>query len=177
MSSLTETTLDSENIFDGTLLHVRRDTVRLPNGKTSRREWIRHPGAAVIVPVLNNGNLLLERQYRYPLRRELLEFPAGKIDPGEDVLTGAKRELQEETGLVAETWQKLGAVFVAPGYSDELIHCFVAQTMSVQPTTCDDDEFIECVEMSSEELAQAIADGRVNDAKTVCAFYLWQMKK
>ena len=123
---LHESALDSERVFDGALLKVWRDRVRLPNGGESVREYVRHPGAVVVVAQLPDGSLLFERQFRYPLRRAFLELPAGKIDGGEDILVCAKRELREETGYEAAEWRHLGVMHPCIGYSDERIEIFLA---------------------------------------------------
>src|SRR3954462_4885869 len=107
---LIETAVSSETVFDGALLHVRRDVVRLPDGGHAKREYIIHPGAVLMVPVLPDGRLIVERQFRYPLNRVFIEFPAGKLSPGEDALATAKRELIEETGYTAAKWTRLGCI-------------------------------------------------------------------
>jgi ADP-ribose pyrophosphatase len=124
---LHEETLTSTQIFKGSLLDVRCDRVKFPNGHEAVREYIVHPGAVVIVAIQENGELLFERQYRYPLRRAILELPAGKIDPGENVLNTAIRELLEETGFSATEWRYLGVMHPCVGYSDERIEIFLAQ--------------------------------------------------
>lgn len=176
-NALRETTIDSAVVFDGVLLHVRRDTVRLPNGHTTLREYIRHPGAATIVPVLDDGRLLLERQFRYPNKTVLIEFPAGKCDPGETPLVTAQRELREETGYEASRWQALGKINPLPAYSDEVIHLFVAEGLTLNESRHDADEFLELITMTPAEVAAAIERGDITDAKTVCAFFLWQRPK
>ncbi len=172
--NLEETSLKSEEVFSGKLLRVYRDQVRLPNQNVTMREYIRHPGAALIVPVLANGELLLERQYRYPLRTDILEFPAGKLDPGETPLATAQRELLEETGYHAEHWQELGKLTPLPAYSDEVIYCFCAEGLTLRQTKRDEDEFLELLTMAPDVLQQAIVDGRITDAKTICAFFWWR---
>ena len=124
---LHETPLDTMQVYRGKLLDVRRDRVSLPDGSEGVREYIAHPGAVVVIPVLEDGKLLFERQHRYPLRRTFLELPAGKIDPGEAVLDTAIRELREETGYTAQRWRHLGVMHPCIGYSDERIEIFVAQ--------------------------------------------------
>jgi ADP-ribose pyrophosphatase len=172
--ALRETTIDSAAVFDGVLLHVRSDTVRLPNGCTTTREYIRHPGAAAIVPVLNDGRLLLERQFRYPHHTVLIEFPAGKLDPGETPLATAQRELREETGYEASRWKALGKIHPLPAYSDEVIHLFAAEELTLCESQRDADEFLEVITMTVDEVAAAIKRGEITDAKTLCAFSLWQ---
>ena len=118
---LHEEELESTQLYRGRLLDVRLDRVRLPDGSEATREYVKHQGAAVVIPVLDNGALLFERQYRYPLRQVFYEFPAGKIDPGEEAFATAKRELLEETGYTAQTWRHLGVMHPCVGYSDERI--------------------------------------------------------
>lgn len=117
-TDLTEHKLDSKAVFEGRLLHVRSDTVRLPDGKTATREYILHPGAVVVIPVLDNGDLILERQHRYPLHRDFIELPAGKIDPGEEPLSCARRELLEESGYTAREWGYVTTVYPCIGYAE-----------------------------------------------------------
>ena len=169
---LTETPLDSEQVFDGRLLKVYRDRVRLPDGATSVREYIRHPGAVAVVALFDDGQVLLERQFRYPLRRTFVEIPAGKLEPGEDHLVTGKRELLEETGYVAREWRKLGQIHNAIGYSDELIEIWLARGLEKREARLADGEFLEVFALPLAE-AQAMArDGRITDVKTVTGL-LW----
>ena len=171
-SHLIEMQLGSETVYDGTLLHVKRDQVRLPNGGTSLREYIIHPGAVVILPVLPNGRLLFERQFRYPVGRVFLELPAGKIDPGEDILTTAQRELREETGYVAAQWTYLGVMHPCIGYSNERIEIFKAEDLHhAGEKELDHNEFLEILELSPLEARQAVFQGEITDAKTITALY------
>jgi ADP-ribose pyrophosphatase len=124
----------SETVFNGRLMHVKCDRVRLPNGKESTREYIVHPGAVVVIPVFDNGDLLLERQHRYPLHRDFIELPAGKIDPGEDDLTCAKRELEEETGYTASEWREVTTIYPCIGYSDERLAFYLARGSNLATT-------------------------------------------
>ena len=140
---LREETIDSEQVFLGKLLDVRRDHVRLPNGATSTREYVVHPGAVMIVPMLDDGRLVVERQYRYPLSRVMLEFPAGKIDPGESRLTCAMRELAEETGYRAAEWARAGILHNAIAYSNEGIEVWFARGLTKGKQVLDDGEFLE----------------------------------
>lgn len=169
---LVEAELASETVFKGNLLHVRKDQVRLPNGKASVREYIVHPGAVVVLALLDNGSLLFERQFRYPLRQIFLELPAGKIDPDEAILDTAKRELLEETGYLATAWEHLGVMHPCIGYSDERIEIFEARGLSLASSQqLDANEFLEVIELSPEEARQAVWDGRITDAKTITALY------
>jgi ADP-ribose pyrophosphatase len=174
-SELIEHTVHSEPVFDGRLLHVRRDTVRLPNGHETVREWIAHPGAVVVIAALDNGKLLLERQFRYPLRRIFLELPAGKIDPAEHPLDTARRELREETGHQARTWRHLATMHPCVGYADERIEIFWAQGLMYVGHQRDHGEFLEVVEMSVAEAILAVRDGEITDGKSIAAL-MWADK-
>lgn len=169
---LRETAVASEDVFSGKLLHVRRDTVRLPDGKQATREFVMHPGAVVMIAELPNGKLLFERQFRYPLDRVFLELPAGKIHPGEDTLLTARRELQEETGYVAQDWHCLGVIHPCIGYSDERIEIFFARGLTQVGHALDDGEFLEVHELGLAEAIEAVRDGRLTDGKSVAGL-LW----
>lgn len=172
-ADLTETRVDSETVFEGKLLHVRRDTVRLPDGKLATREYIVHPGAVLIVPVLPDGRLVVERQYRYPLGSVLIEFPAGKLDPGETPLATGRRELREEAGYTAASWQPLGRVHSVVSYSTEAIDFFVADGLTHVGAALDDGEFLEIEALSVEDMLAALDRGEITDAKTVAALLLY----
>jgi ADP-ribose pyrophosphatase len=169
---LEETQLRTESVFDGVLLDVRRDAVRLPDGTEAVREYIRHPGAVVIIAVLPDGRLLFERQFRYPLRKAFFELPAGKIDSGEDILECARRELREETGHVAKRWEHLGVMHPCIGYSDERIEIFMARDLTEVGHARDQGEFLEVLSMSADEAEIAVLDGRITDGKTISALFL-----
>ena len=171
-SHLVESEISSEVKYQGLFLHVRSDQVHLPNGKISMREYILHPGAVLILAFLPNGNLLFERQFRYPLRRVFLELPAGKIDAGEAVIDTAKRELREETGYLADSWSHLGVIHPCIGYSDERIEIFEARDLHLAGSLqLDHNEFLEVVELSPSEARQAVWEGRITDAKTISALF------
>jgi len=170
---LIETLLASEHVFDGALLKVRRDRVRLPNGQEATREYVAHPGAVLIVPVLADGRLVLERQFRYPVGRVMLEFPAGKIDEQEAPLATAKRELREEAGFTANQWQRIGTIHPEIGYSTEAIELFVAGDLTHVGAQLDEGEFLEVVLMTEDELLAAFDRGEVTDGKTVAALFTW----
>ena len=169
---LTEHTLDSRDEFRGRLLHVKKDRVRLPNGEESSREYIVHPGAAVMIALFDNGDVLLERQHRYPLRRDFIELPAGKFDPGETELACAQRELIEETGYAAAEWRELPTFYPCIGYSDERLVYFLARGLTHVGHAMDDDEFLEILRVPFAEAIAMVRDGRINEAKTVMGL-LW----
>jgi ADP-ribose pyrophosphatase len=156
----------------GGLLTVKRDAVRLPNGNTSHREYVLHPGAVVVVPLLPNGNVVLERQFRYPLHQVFIELPAGKIDPDEDVLKTGQRELLEETGYSANEWVKLGAQHPCIGYSNEVIHIYLATGLAAGKHQLDEDETLEVFEMKFEDCLLMIPRGEITDGKTIVAMFL-----
>jgi ADP-ribose pyrophosphatase len=168
---LAEVTLDSETVYQGRLLHVLRDRVRLPDGRESAREYIRHPGAVVIVPVFDNGDVLLERQHRYPLRRDFIEFPAGKIDPGETDLACAQRELEEETGYRARTWHPLTTIYPCIGYSDERLAFYLARGLTEGTHGRDHDEFLEVFRLPFDTAMDWVRDGRICETKTVIGLF------
>ena len=174
---LTETKVSSESVFDGKLLHVRRDTVRLPDGSLATREYVVHPGAVLIVPVLPDGRLVVLRQYRYPVGSVFIEFPAGKLDPGETALATGQRELAEEAGYTAAAWTPLARVHSVVGYSDESIEFFVAEELTDVGAKPDDGEFLEIVTMSPDEMLDALDCGAITDAKTVAALLLYARRR
>ena len=169
---LTETRVASEAVFDGVLLHIRRDTVRLPDGSLASREFVVHPGAALVVPVLPDGNLVAVRQFRYPVGAVFLEFPAGKIDPPETALATARRELTEETGYIAASLAPLGRIHSVVGYSDEAIEIFIAEGLEFVGTRPDAGEFLEIVTLTPDAMLEALDKGEITDAKTVAALLL-----
>ena len=171
-SDLTEHRVSGDLVFDGTLLKVRRDVVRLPDGSQGTREYIRHPGAVAIVPLFDDGRLLLERQFRYPHGREFIEVPAGKLEAKEPHLDTAKRELLEETGYTAEQWLRIGVIHTAIAYTDEAIEIFLAKKLSLGSRKLDQGEFLETIIVDFDEAIAMIRDGRITDAKTVAALLL-----
>jgi ADP-ribose pyrophosphatase len=171
-SDLTERLVSGEVVFEGTLLHVRRDVVRLPDGSQGTREYVRHPGAVAIVPLFDDGRVLLERQFRYPHGRDFIEVPAGKLEPDEPHLETAKRELLEETGYAAEEWTRVGVIHTAIAYTDEAIEIFLARRLSLGERKLDAGEFLETMIVDFEEAIAMIHDGRITDAKTVAALLL-----
>jgi ADP-ribose diphosphatase len=170
-----ESFVSGEQVFKGILLDVRRDIISLPSGARATREYVVHPGAAVVVPILDDGRLVMERQYRYPVGRALLEFPAGKLDAGEAPLVCARRELAEETGYRARQWAHAGIVHNAMGYSTEVIYILFARELSLGPRALDDGELIDLELLKEAELDAAAARGELTDAKTLIAL-MWLQK-
>lgn len=160
--------------YRGRKFDFQVDRLRLPNGVEGDWEWIRHPGGALVIPVTPEGQLVLVKQYRFATQGRLLEFPAGTIEPKEDPAETIRRELEEETGYRAHKWRKLGEFFLAPGYSDEVIYTFLAEELELleSPPAQDEDEDIEVVLMTPEELEAAILAGEAVDAKSIASFFL-----
>ncbi|ALK98101.1 ADP-ribose pyrophosphatase [Massilia sp. WF1] len=166
-SHLRETRIEGELAYDGHFLKVTRDRIKLPDGSESQREFIRHPGAVVILPLLPDGRVLLERQFRYPNDRVFIEFPAGKIDPGEASLACAKRELEEETGYTAKDWHFVCTIHNAIAYSDEHLDIFLARDLTQGEAKLDDGEFLELFTATIPELLEMVKRGEITDVKTV----------
>jgi ADP-ribose pyrophosphatase len=169
---LVETTLGSQEILKGHFLHVLRDSVRLPDGSKATREYVIHSGAVMVVALLDDGRVVLERQYRYPMQAVMLEFPAGKLDPGETSLACAQRELREETGYSAREWAKAGVLHPVISYSTEFIDIWFARGLSLGQRKLDAGEFLDVFTATPAELLAWCADGQVTDAKTLTGM-LW----
>jgi ADP-ribose pyrophosphatase len=172
MAHLRETTIESISVWRGAFLDVRQDRVGLPDGSSARREYIVHPGAVMIVPLLDDGRVVVERQWRYPMKKAMLEFPAGKLEASEPVLTCAVRELAEETGYRAAEWARAGATHNAIAYSDEIIEVWFARGLQRGERQLDAGEFLDVFEASVEDLEAAARDGLLTDAKTLVGL-LW----
>ncbi len=170
---LRETLISSDLVYEGEFLKVRRDRVRLPDRSESVREYFRHPGAVVILPLLDDGKILLERQFRYPNDQVFIELPAGKLEFGEDPLLSAQRELKEETGYTARSWQFLCRIHNAIAYSDEHLDIFLAEGLTPGTPALDAGEFLDVFSLSLDELLLWIRSGKVTDVKTIIgAFWL-----
>ena len=179
--NLQEKTLTSEEIFDGKVVHLYKDTVELPNGRTATREVIRHVGAVAVVPMTDDGKVVVERQFRYPLNEVITEIPAGKLDSkAEDKLSAAKRELEEETGFLAKEWIELGDFVPTVAYCDEVITLYLARGLYKGVRHLDEDEFLNVRLMDLEELVKEVMDGKILDGKTQTAVlkaYYYLMKE
>ena len=168
--NLTEVKTDSQEIFDGVILHVFKDTVQLPNGKPATREVIRHVGAVGVIPITEDGNVIVERQFRYPLNRVITKIPAGKLDSfTEDRLSAAKRELEEETGYTATEWIDMGDYYPAAAYCDERITLYLARGLSLGQRHLDEDEFLNFESVPLSQLVEDVMAGRITDGKTQVA--------
>jgi ADP-ribose pyrophosphatase len=164
---LKEVRIDSTLAYDGYFLKVQRDTVRLPNGRPATREYIKHPGAVVILPLFEDGSVLMERQFRYPMDQVFIEFPAGKIDSGEDPLACAQRELLEETGYMATDWQFICTIHNAIAYSDEHLDLYLARGLTEGERKLDEEEFLDVFKTSAADLLEWIRQGKITDVKTI----------
>ncbi|MFZ5557395.1 MAG: NUDIX domain-containing protein [Pseudomonadota bacterium] len=171
-SDFTEKQLSSRSVFDGQMLRVHVDEVRLPDGGRSVREYVRHPGAVVMLAFTDAGEILIERQFRYPLGAHMLELPAGKIEPGEDPLLTAQRELLEETGYRAARWRYLATVHPCVGYSDERLIYYLAEGLRFEGAQLDHGEFLETLRVPLREALEWVRQGRITDGKTVAGL-LW----
>jgi len=171
-SDFTETTLDSRTAYHGVLLDVVADRVRLPDGSESVREYIHHPGACMVIAFVDERTILMERQFRYPLRRHFIELPAGKIDPGEDPLHTAQRELKEECGYAAAEWRHLATLHPCIGYADEHIELYLARGLTHVGHALDDGEFLEVFPLTIDEALEWVRQGRITEAKAVTGL-LW----
>lgn len=177
---LIEHPLSSKEVLNGRLLHVFFDDVRLPDGTTSTREWIKHPGASAVVPVFENGDIMLVRQFRYPMSQIFYEVPAGKIDPQENADSTARRELKEEAGLTCQKFQYIGHFYPAIGYSDEVIHLYTAWDITSFQQKVDDDEFLLKERLPFRKVVEMVHSGEISDGKSIVTllrtWHWWQEK-
>jgi ADP-ribose pyrophosphatase len=178
-SSFEEKTVTSQTLFEGRVIDLVFEEVLLPNGKTSTREIIKHPGAVAVIPITSDGKIVMVRQFRKALERELVEIPAGKLEKGEKPELTARRELEEETGYECETLDHLISFYTSPGFADEIVHVYIAEglTKKVNKLELDEDEFVEVVELSLEEAKQYIQEQKIYDAKTAYAVQYLELKK
>jgi ADP-ribose pyrophosphatase len=168
---MNELTINTHSVYNGKLLKLHVDTVRLPNGEETTKEIIEHPGAVAIIPVLDSGKLLIVNQYRAAARRRMMEIPAGTLEPDESPLACAKRELTEETGYVAGHFTRLFSCYLAPGYSSEKIHFFLASELVRTKANPAEDEFITVQAVNLDDALELIEHGKIQDAKTISALY------
>jgi ADP-ribose pyrophosphatase len=171
-TDFTETTVTERIVFQGRLLAVREDTVGLPDGGTALREYVVHPGAVLIIAIQDDGRVVLERQFRYPLRRHLIELPAGRMERDEEPMITAQRELLEEAGYHAREWRHLGTTHSCVGYSDERIELFLARGLTPRPRSLEEGEFIDVFELPLDDALDLIDSGEITDAKTIAGL-LW----
>ena len=170
-ADLIETRIDGQTVYPGSFFRIEKDEVRLPDGGTAFREYMRHPGAAAVIPLFEDGSVLVERQFRYPMDRIFIELPAGKIDRGEHSLETARRELAEETGYVADEWYFVTTIHNAIGYSDEHIDLYLAKGLRKGEAHLDAEEFIQSLRMPAGELVDWVRQGRITDVKTIVGIF------
>ena len=173
--SLTEKKISNQCVYEGNFLHMYQDNIIMPDGKLSVREYVTHPGGVVIIPFLANGDLVLERQHRYPLHQNFYELPAGKIEHNEDPLASAKRELLEETGYIASEWRYITTLYPCIGYSNEKQMYFLAEGLDLRGACPDDGENIEIFTLSFSEALEWVRTGKITDSKTVSGLF-WAEK-
>lgn len=166
---LTERTLESKTVYEGVIVRVKLDEAQLPNGKKARREVVEHPGGVAILALDREDNVAVVRQYRYPFHKVLLELPAGKLEPGEDPRVCGVRELEEEVGLVADEFIYLGGLYLSPGYSNEVLHLYLARGLRQGACHPDEDEFLEGERIPFARLVDMVMADEIHDAKTVAA--------
>ncbi|WP_070121599.1 NUDIX domain-containing protein [Bacillus marinisedimentorum] len=179
MKHLIEKTMAEQVIYEGKIIDLKLQEVRLPNGKTSKREIVKHPGAVAVIACTDEGRLILVRQYRKPMDRVMVEIPAGKLEPGEEPLVTAKRELEEETGYIADSLEKIISFYTSPGFADELVHLYEAKGLKKGDGTAvlDADEFVDVMEVTLQEAGQLIENHEIYDAKTAYAVQYLQLKE
>ncbi|MDZ5471124.1 NUDIX hydrolase (plasmid) [Bacillus sp. 31A1R] len=179
MSQLEEKTIKTEKIFSGRVISLQVDDVELPNGKTSKREIVKHPGAVAVIAIKDDNKIVMVEQFRKPLERSLVEIPAGKLEAGEEPINTARRELEEETGYVCDELEWLISFYTSPGFADELIHLYVAKGLKKKENAAqlDEDEFVNLVELTLEEAVQYVGEKKIYDAKTAFAVQYLQLKE
>ena len=168
---LREHCISSEEVYSGKFLHLKKDIVKLPDGNSTYREYLIHPGAVAIMPILNDGRILLERQFRYPVDAAMIEIPAGKLEIGEDPLLCAQRELLEETGYSAKSWEFLGRIHPVISYATETIDIYLAKDLTLGERSLDEGEFLDVFAATLDEMHEWIASGKITDVKTIISVY------
>jgi len=180
MKNFEEKTINSETIYDGKIINLKVDEVLLPNGETSKREIVHHPGAVGVIPITESGKILFVEQYRKPLEKTLIEIPAGKLESDENPLISAVRELEEETGYTTNGLSFVTSFYTSPGFADELMYIYITDQLKKleTPKNGDDDEFVELVALTLDEAKQYVIEERIQDAKTNYAIlYLHALNK
>lgn len=176
MKELVEKTVSTETIYQGKVIQLQLDEVRLPNGKIASREIVRHPGAVAVMAITPENKMIFVRQFRKPLDKTILEIPAGKLEKAEDPLDCAKRELLEETGYQAEQMNFVHKFYTSPGFADELLFIYEGVNLTAGAAKPDEDEFVDLVELTLDEAFERMETGEIIDAKTILAVYYWQNK-
>jgi ADP-ribose pyrophosphatase len=179
MDHLIEKTISRQTIFEGRIIDLHVEDVQLPNGKTSKREIIKHPGAVAVIAVTDENKIIMVRQYRKPMERVMVEIPAGKLEKGEEPLSCARRELEEETGYVCESITPLISFYTSPGFADELVHVYVAEGLSKKENAAplDEDEFVDLLELTLNEAQTYLEEKQIYDAKTAYAIQYLQLQQ
>lgn len=179
MSTLEEKTLKTEHIFSGRIIQVQVDEVELPNGKTSTRELVKHPGAVAVIAITEDNKLVMVEQYRKPLEKVIVEIPAGKLEKGEEPALCARRELEEETGYDCKSLELVSSFYTSPGFADEIIHVYVAKGLTKKEDAAglDEDEFVNVLEITLDEALELIKEQRIFDAKTIFGVQYLQIAK
>ncbi|MED3791388.1 NUDIX hydrolase [Niallia alba] len=179
MSTLEEKTLKTEHIFSGRIIQVQVDEVELPNGKTSTRELVKHPGAVAVIAITEGNKLVMVEQYRKPLEKVIVEIPAGKLEKGEEPALCARRELEEETGYDCKSLELVSSFYTSPGFADEIIHVYVAKGLTKKEDAAglDEDEFVNVLEITLDEALELIKEQRIFDAKTIFGVQYLQIAK
>lgn len=176
--SMNEKTLSTQKIFEGRVISVQVDDVELPNGKQSKRELVKHPGAVAIIPITSEGKIVMVKQFRKPLEKEIIEIPAGKLEEGELPEVTARRELEEETGYTTNKLEYIQSFYTSPGFADEILYVYVTNELKAmtEKAALDEDEFVELMEVTLEEAEQLIKEEKIHDAKTVFAVMYLKLK-
>ncbi|MCF6137662.1 NUDIX domain-containing protein [Pseudalkalibacillus berkeleyi] len=177
MKQLEEKTLDTKVIYNGKIIDLHLEKVELPDGNTSQREVVKHPGAVAVLAVTPENKIVLVRQYRKPLNREIIEIPAGKLEPNESPELCAMRELEEETGYRTEKLEFLQSFYTSPGFADEIIHIYYTDQLEVGNEQPDEDEFVETMEVTLDEAIEMVQNQQIYDAKTAFAIQFLQLKE
>ena len=179
MNKFEEKTIKTEQIFTGKVLSLRVDDVELPNGKQSKRELIKHPGAVAVIAITDENKMVMVEQYRKALEQSIVEIPAGKLEPGEEPSVTVARELEEETGYVSGKMEHIISFYTSPGFADEIVHLYLATELQKKENSaaCDEDEFVEVIELSLEEAQQYIKENRIYDVKTAYAVQYLQLRE